>query len=980
MRERLIQKKSESPDNNKQRKRFAVTITVLAQNFYQSVLVDNPGTYRAISDSFFGSVPILDFITGGDLALAQGLNGRIPKAELIDDTVIGAKVEARINELPLKQVQEGQRAIDKLIDTAFAINFPRAQRLKPYLQIVLPDTREGLQVLKEISAKVRDQITSETDIEKMAENFSSLEQTLKLLEDEFIKRIMLDPNNLTKIQELVKSQARVKLLEAVYRDDSEHINGLKSEIVQRRIAGYRDNKVIGIIDGKEREFSQLDSELYQVIEEKKLMDRLPEAKEQLVRRIEQGKAEVVDVIIKRRVIRKVAGLMLSDQDLRVMGAKVAGLSEDEILALADDQGISKRSQIASQLLVTHKRKFLKLGLTNFPNFERIFDEERKKLDQAIESGDPFLFATQLDPRELDSIRKRVPNIFRKMTSAENRAVYAFAKEELQKKLAAETTEDELIELLAEKLFRNSIKKLSQEKIDRAVRNLSLDPQGLINNPFKLFDSAEDVLVAAQKDNEASSLFFMNVAEQVGLEEDIRTLTVSFPQFKPIIASLPKSEELEQALERSEVNPENKSLGHIAIKEDILSSDGPFHYFPEYRIQYPEIVVQALGQLFAEYNFDFTQLVEANREWTTDYQYCLTGPGGSPVNYFVQIDMIGLPDGYLQTAANLDQDLVREDLRKRIFEIENSVAMYQLLEKMFSREGQPSNFDLRFRQGLEDLRQLHKRPIALLAVTKEKYRLMKGSEFGKQAGDPLIDEEVASMSGFDKFFGPDEFEAYLRQNGGECDYLLYVRSSEPVLKLRNPGIAVAQPLLRNPDLRRVIKANAITFNIDNPDLPLGSPRLMNDTKAYLLPMGMAYPVYSFRDFKSPKLAEFLKSRGEDTALIESGQAVVRAKPMQSSYGCYGHLRGKLADGEFRQRLIRELRRRGPYVIQPEMDSTIIINDTDGKEYTYIDRNFLSFTNGVPRFLGGERTLMLINSPEAERGRIHGNESSITAEIF
>ena len=115
------------------------------------------------------------------------------------------------------------------------------------------------------------------------------------------------------------------------------------------------------------------------------------------------------------------------------------------------------------------------------------------------------------------------------------------------------------------------------------------------------------------------------------------------------------------------------------------------------------------------------------------------------------------------------------------------------------------------------------------------------------------------------------------------------------------------------------------------------------------------------------------------MIECNRAAVRTKPMQSSYGCYGHLRGSFADKRLRQELRKNLRERGPYVIQPEMHIPTIINETDGKAYAYIDRNFLAFTNGQPRFLGGFRSLMPIESKEAQNGRIHGNGSTVWAEI-
>src|SRR3989344_8941089 len=80
------------------------------------------------------------------------------------------------------------------------------------------------------------------------------------------------------------------------------------------------------------------------------------------------------------------------------------------------------------------------------------------------------------------------------------------------------------------------------------------------------------------------------------------------------------------------------LGPVVENADIKSSMGPFRSFPEYKAEYPEVVVKALGNLYQEYNHAFQPLVEANREWDTDYQYCF-GPDGKPVNYFVQVDMV-----------------------------------------------------------------------------------------------------------------------------------------------------------------------------------------------------------------------------------------------------------------------------------------------------------------------------------------------------
>lgn len=449
-------------------------------------------------------------------------------------------------------------------------------------------------------------------------------------------------------------------------------------------------------------------------------------------------------------------------------------------------------------------------------------------------------------------------------------------------------------------------------------------------------------------------------------------------------------------------PEKAHLGEVTLRTDIESSIGPFRVLPEYRVQYPEAVTQALVDLYAEYNGAFDPLVKANREWDTDYQYAMTGPKGTPANYFVQIDMVGLPDNFLQQSGNYDSAEIREVLRGRIFEIENSLAMYQLLMRIFARDGQPSHFDTRFRASLDTLRQMHGKPIALLAVTDQKYQAMKESEFGKNAEEVLTDAEVMRLSGFDRFFGPEDFKRYLEENGGTCDYLLYARTSDPVAKLRKPGTPVEIPLLEDDKTRRIIKAHAVTFNVDNPAWGPSDRRKINDTKEYLPAMGMAFEAHSLEDLLSMGLVKhmtsgkpyteyqgerrlssdfeaYLKSQGINPASVEKGEQALRAKPMKGAYGCYGHLTDMLGDRKFRQELRQNIDRRGPYVLQPELQTPFIINETDGQAYTYIERNFLSTDGQGYRFMGGFRSLMPLTSVEAQNGRNHGSAHTVWGEI-
>ncbi|NTU70180.1 hypothetical protein HGB13_05215, partial [bacterium] len=431
-----------------------------------------------------------------------------------------------------------------------------------------------------------------------------------------------------------------------------------------------------------------------------------------------------------------------------------------------------------------------------------------------------------------------------------------------------------------------------------------------------------------------------------------------PDFKAIHPAKPL--ELERYVEQ----PEIKNLGPLIVRDDIESlkhtvdangsekvERATFNVLPEHITYYPDTVLTSLAQLHAEYNVAFAPLIEKNREWDTDYQYCLQGPGGTPVNYFVQIDMVGLPHDFLNAAASQPIEVVLEQLRNNMFEIENSVAMYQLLGRMFSNtEGRPANgsrWGATFREGLDVLRQKFNKPIALLAVTEQKNEAMRESEFGKAPGEPLTDEEVYTQSGFDTFMGPDEFAQHVRENGGDSAYLLYVRSSHPTTKLKNPSIEIHHPLLGDADMRRIIKANTLTMNIDDPAWNPMDGRMINDTKEHLPTVGMGFPVYGLPDLSDPafnvlinQFKAYLLTHGADPDKIDSGELAIHFKPMLASYGAYGHGKDILGRPSLWKQVAKEISRRGPYILQREMKNpkVVNINATDGRAYIYINRNF------------------------------------------
>lgn len=442
------------------------------------------------------------------------------------------------------------------------------------------------------------------------------------------------------------------------------------------------------------------------------------------------------------------------------------------------------------------------------------------------------------------------------------------------------------------------------------------------------------------------------------------------------------------------------LGKIAVRTDIPSLMGPFTLFPDYKVKYPEIIIRVLGEIYQEYNQIFASLVKLNKEWGMDYQFTKLNNGS--VNWMVQIDMAGLPQEFLQNAHTLTETEAKLYLRKQIFEIENSLAMYSLSQEVFSN-GAASQFKKGFKKSLDELRTRYNRPIALLAVTEEKYEAMRATEFGKTMDDPLSDEEVKNMSGFDRFFGPGGFIKHLRSNGGQCQYLLYVRCSDPTRKLKKPDEVVEHPLLDNPEIRRVIKECSVTVNIDSPKWNGNDPRRVNDTKLYMPAMNMGYSVLDesflwnkefndfisiprkrYRDFVGERLSEdfinFLASLGVNYQDVENGLCMLRAKPALATYGCYGHLRGCLNDAEFRKELRRLMRKRSGYIIQPEMNVHQSCDSETGMQYAYIDRNFFSITSGAPVFIGGIRNFTPTTSAEAVSGRGHAHSTTIFAEII
>ncbi len=425
------------------------------------------------------------------------------------------------------------------------------------------------------------------------------------------------------------------------------------------------------------------------------------------------------------------------------------------------------------------------------------------------------------------------------------------------------------------------------------------------------------------------------------------------------------------------NKMQKVNSNVVLKET-KSSLSPSQVFPDFQIRYPKVVVEALRDLYDESNKAFTNLVEANREWSTDYRYCFID--GNPVNQIVQIDMCGLTDILIFELQNMQVGEVKRILRGRIFEMENSWALYQILRSVYENNGVKSFYGEQTESMLNSLRNKFGMPIALLAVTQDKYDSMKASEFGKNIDELLCEKEIFELSGFDNFFGPNEFVDYLSSNNGECGYLLYVRASDPVEKLKHPGITVEHPLLSIPHLRKIIKENSITLNIDNPEWHSHDLRRINDAKWYMPSMSMGFLLQTFDDFNAKEFVLYLENHKICFQDVLSGKISIRVKPAQGTYGCYGHVRGRLTDGDFRKKVKNGLKNRGPHIVQIEREPPTVYNIAqDSLRYAYIDRVFFGNIDGISVWMGGHREFLPYDSNEVKSGRLHGNWQAVFGEI-
>lgn len=404
-------------------------------------------------------------------------------------------------------------------------------------------------------------------------------------------------------------------------------------------------------------------------------------------------------------------------------------------------------------------------------------------------------------------------------------------------------------------------------------------------------------------------------------------------------------------------------------------------------RYPDNIKLALAILYNQYVEEYEQLVKQSGN-TYPSAFSLSGNLVIP---FIQIDMVYLPSSFLRSIQDCDPTILADVLRPFIFEIESSVAYYEFLSKI--NIWVPYNtswFWLWLRLGIDDIRMRTGKKVALLVTSSTKYQSIKELEFWINWSLFIDDLTVKIKSGFDALLSPDEFREYYEgiQKWKTSDTLFYVRASSDTQDFKDQK--ESRNILQNEEYRDFIRSNSITVNIDSPDTAFP----LNDTKRYMRNMWLGLPFTSIdeiipiwvlecvrnnNDFSSfswpyytPKVQEYLRSVwvGEDD--IAEWKLVFRCKPIEWSYGAYGHVRLNIQDAKSRRKLRDAMKNGGSYLLQIENQSPTIINDKSQKEYKAIDRIFMRMDrDGNISFLEGFINAIPSDSDEAKKNNIHGS---------
>lgn len=467
-------------------------------------------------------------------------------------------------------------------------------------------------------------------------------------------------------------------------------------------------------------------------------------------------------------------------------------------------------------------------------------------------------------------------------------------------------------------------------------------------------------------------------------------------------------------------PQVVDIGSATQVAPMYHGEAPPLALRGYQICYTKSLVEAYKIACEVYDQQFMQLVERHKTWKTDYQY-------APSTLAFQVDGPAYTADFLESAKLIDPLLLAGFILKRVFEFEPNIAAYGLNNRLWP----DGTTNKTWHTTLEIVRQRTEKKIAVLAGSEQKLEEMVLYEMGIKRGQPIIEDEVRAMTGFDAFLGPNDVQSlYEQYQGNDCPYLFFGRTSMPKSWLVNPASHIDVGPLAQPEILRYVRAYALTHNFDDLTLSLEDPKVITDTKEAMGMTGSAYSVTNPRDIYSEKFLHFLAekgismdlvvfpdeltpkkreklgsnlgkylfdfpvtdvlakrfvahlySRGINPVTIANGSRKLRAKPSKLHYGIYGHLTGGVNRSSFLRELMEQIKSRGTYVIQPEFENLHIVDRANpGESYVAIDRVFfVRGADGTLQPMESCRSLMPAHSAEGKRNNVHEGSSTRCARI-
>ena len=412
------------------------------------------------------------------------------------------------------------------------------------------------------------------------------------------------------------------------------------------------------------------------------------------------------------------------------------------------------------------------------------------------------------------------------------------------------------------------------------------------------------------------------------------------------------------------------------------------------ISYPPQVTEALIELYREYIHYFWELVTASTE--NEVQYPIIWQEWATVSNFVQIDMTWIPQWFIDHIENeqTSPQLIREVLRKKIFEIENSLAAYSLLSWIWSAE--ESEFNTWLQKWIASIEQTTWKPVILLCLSDEKYDSVMRFDLWFSNPDDYNPQEIKERFWFSDIYWPKDVLKALEDNE---DVLFYTRSSLSMDELKAPSGAITESLLKNKEVYEYIRSRSVTQNIDNPN---SEWQTTNDTKKYMPQMWMWFAIKSIDDIlsfeyitylqwkqKNPfqwrmyndKFVTYLRSYGYSDEDINSWEIEFHAKPQDLAYGVYGHVAWNISDGKKRKLLQKWFKDRGTYIIQPRLTRSSYTDSDTWTGYIYIDRLFFyyDFERQEIKSMWGFRNHMPVESNDWIKWVVHGWPQTVYAPI-